>query len=165
MRSTVTRPIRALGMGIGLSLSAFLASSATLPAPATAQTPPIASQETNFQNVVAEVTQCQREEGVLTIRLRFRNTGSSPIEPTLVQGGGGYEAYYVTGGSKKYFVLRDSEKTPLASPTLYGNVKPTIPANGSFIFWAKFPAPPNDVKKITLVTPVAPPFDNLPITD
>jgi len=96
-------------------------------APSSAQAPPapgavLASQDTNVAGVVGEIVECKRKEGVLTIKLRFRNTGAEEASFYMI-GGGNYDAQYVTAGSKKYFVLRDSEKVPLArQPNPGGNI-------------------------------------------
>jgi hypothetical protein len=42
--------------------------------------------------------------------VRLRNTGDKDIRVGLISGRD-YDSYYVTAGSKKYFILRDSEKT------------------------------------------------------
>jgi hypothetical protein len=83
-------------------------------APSSAQAPPapgavLASQDTNVAGVVGEIVECKRKEGVLTIKLRFRNTGAQAASFCMIDGGN-YDAQYVTAGSKKYFVLLDSEK-------------------------------------------------------
>ena len=36
---------------------------------------------------------------------------------------------------------------------------------GSYIWWAKYPAPPTAIKKISYYTPITPPFDDVPITE
>jgi hypothetical protein len=40
-----------------------------------------------------------------------------------------------------------------------------VDKGGQYTWWAKFPAPPPEVKKITLMTPVTSPFEDIPITD
>jgi hypothetical protein len=89
--------------------------------PVAAQTPTGAalseSQDVNgASGLVAEIVQCKRAGGVLSIRMRLRNTGSEKSRLKLVAGGK-YDGYYLVAGNKKYFILRDSEKTPLANPT------------------------------------------------
>jgi hypothetical protein len=64
--------------------------------------------------------------------------------------------------NKKYFVLTDSEKQPLWGKTT-GNE--SLAPGQSYRWWAKFPAPPAAVKSISLLTPVASPFDDVPISD
>ena len=139
-------------------------------AQAAAQTAPAALSEAQDVNgatgVVAEMVQCKRDSGVLSIRMRLRNTGDAAVEVKVLASGDWYDRYYVTAGSKKYFVLRDSEKTPLANPpTSYGALSVEISKGGTYIWFAKYPAPPADVKKINYYTPITPPFEDIPITD
>jgi hypothetical protein len=62
-------------------------------------------------------------------------------------------------GKKKYFVIRDSERKCLCSQGLKG-VVPKSRMN----LWAKFPAPPDNVEKITVVIPHFIPMDDVPIS-
>jgi hypothetical protein len=126
---------------------------------------PLASSDTNTSGVSADVTECKRKEGVLTLKIRLRNTGTSEARLGLIASRS-YDKYYLTAGSKKYFILRDTEKTPLASAAdNIGDLDVHIPANGAYTWWAKYPAPPADVKAVNVYTPIAPPIDDVPITD
>ena len=42
--------------------------------------PALAAQETNFTGVVAEVTECRVREGVLTVKVRLRNTTDKEVQ-------------------------------------------------------------------------------------
>src|SRR5208283_3906195 len=44
----------------------------------------IQTQDANAEGVVAELTECRRSEGVLTIKVRFRNTSAKPWHVTFV---------------------------------------------------------------------------------
>jgi hypothetical protein len=139
---------------------------------AAAQTAPGALSEAQdvdgVAGVVAEIVQSKRDSGVLSIRMRLRNTGAADATLNLISKAN-YDQYYVTAGSKKYFVLRDSEKTPLANPIntdgFTGAVHITIPKGGTFTWFAKYPAPPVEVKKINYYTPITTPFEDVPIVD
>ena len=141
-------------------------------AQAAAQIAPAALSEAQDVNgaagVVAEIVQSKRDSGVLSIRMRLRNTGAADATLNLISKAN-YDQYYVTAGSKKYFVLRDSEQTPLANPIntdgFTGAVHITIPKGGTFTWFAKYPAPPAEVKKINYYTPITTPFEDIPITD
>jgi hypothetical protein len=139
------------------------APNAGLVPPALAQTAPIQTQETNFPGITAELIECRRKDGVLTVRIRLRNTGDKDQYIQLVNSNN-YNPYYVTAGTKKYFVLRDSEKTPLA-PHTGGDYAVTVKKGASYTWWAKYPAPPAEVKKVNYFTPFSSPFDDVPITD
>ena len=124
----------------------------------------IQSQDTNIGGIVAEITQVKRKEGVITIKIRLRNTGNDKVYTVVVDGGGGYDKYYLTAGDKKYFILRDSENKPLAGGD-GETVNPTIEKGAVFTWWAKFAAPPADVKSLTVYTPISAPFEDVSITD
>src|ERR1035441_10955255 len=47
--------------------------------PAAEQVGVIQTQETTYPGVVAEFTECRRKEGVLNIRVRFRNTSDKQV--------------------------------------------------------------------------------------
>jgi hypothetical protein len=158
--SSLANGARRLALAIQLALCGMLA--AHVPASAA---DPIQTQDTNNANVVAELMECKRQEGTLTIRIRFRNTGDK-AERVDVISGRNYDSYYLTASNKKYFVLRDSEKAPLAVASDGGGfVTARIDKGGAYTFWAKYPAPPADIKKVSLYTPLTPPFDNVPISD
>jgi hypothetical protein len=126
--------------------------------PAAEQAGVIQTQETTYPGVVAEFTECRRKEGVLNIRVRFRNTSDKQVLLTVFRND--KEKYYVTAKNKKYFILKDSEGAYVAED--FGD---WVPAGGSHTWWAKYPAPPADIKKITLITTITTPFEDVPITD
>jgi hypothetical protein len=123
----------------------------------------IQSQDTNFGGIVGEITQCKRKDGVLTVKLRLRNTSGQDAAIKIITSGN-YDSYYVTAGDKKYFVLRDTEDTPLA-PQADGDLYADIAKDGAYTWWAKYPAPPAEVTSVTYYTPLAAPFEDIPITD
>jgi hypothetical protein len=139
------------------------AASAAPPGPPTADA--LKSEDTNVAGVAAEVTECVRKEGVLSVKLRFRNTTKEEKKLALLDARD-YEKYYVTAGSKKYFILKDSEGTYLTPQANgFGTLSVNLESGGQYTWWAKYPAPPADVKAVTLFTPVAPPLEDIPITD
>ncbi len=121
------------------------------------------TQDTNVAGVVAELIECKRKEGVLSIRVRLRNTSGEKAHVKLITDRD-YDKYYVTAGSKKYFVLRDDEKVPLApAEDGFGNLGVDIPKGGSWTWWAKYPAPPDSETKLNYITPLGAPFEDVPI--
>ena len=138
-------------------------------APGAAQTgtgvAPLVAGNTNTTGVVAEVVECKRKEGVLTLKVRFRNTTQKDVRFDLI-GTRNYDDLYVTAGSKKYFVLRDSEKTPLAvAVDVFGKVSVNLDPGASWTWWAKYPAPPADVRSVSYFMPVGPPLEDIPVSD
>ena len=134
MQSVTALRAALVGLGIGGAALAW------------AQGAPLQTQETNTAGVVAELTECRRSEGVLSIKLRLRNTGGDMAGLWVIDSDN-YDAYYVVAAGKKYFVLRDSDKAPLAVAATTNNVRANIPKGGIFLWWAKYPAPPPEVKK------------------
>jgi hypothetical protein len=134
--------------------------------PVAAQTEAIQSQDTNVGGLVADITQCKRKDGVLTIKVRVRNTSSEKVNIYFTDGPAAYDQYYLTAGDKKYFVLRDTEDKPLATnENGQGYTNIDIEKDGSYTWWAKYPAPPAEVTSVTFYTSFAPPFEDVPITD
>ena len=128
----------------------------------------IQTQDANVEGIVAELTQCQRSEGVLTIKVRFRNTSDKPGKLTFTNwnaSGADNPKFYVTAGNKKYFMLADSDGTVLSTNSTGNGVDANIAPGKTFLWWAKYPAPPAEVKKINFMMPVTPPFEAVPITD
>ena len=125
----------------------------------------IQSQDTNFNGIIGEITQAKRKDGVLTIKLRLRNNSGKQAKLKLIDGRN-FDSYYVTAGDKKYFVLRDTEDTPLTPQADgFGTLSVAIEKDGAYTWWAKYPAPPAEVSSVTYYTPLAAPFEDIPIAD
>lgn len=123
------------------------------------------SQETNVDGVTAEIAEAVRKDGVLTLKVRYRNSGST-LAKVNIYSSRDTAKYYVTAGSTKFLMLKDSQGVPLAiSYDLHGNLRAEIAPNGSFLFWAKYPAPPAESRKISFYNPHTPPFEDVPITE
>lgn len=118
-------------------------------------------QEVNEPGMLAELTEVTRKDGVLTVKIRFRNTGTEDTYHGFETQHGRYEYFYVTAGDQKYFVLKDSEGEPLAPKYLNVSLDP----GATSTWWAKFPAPPASETTIDLVIPDTPPFEDIPISD
>lgn len=131
------------------------------PAAASAPATVLQVQEVNEPGMLAELTEVTRKDGVLTVKIRFRNTGTDPLHHAFETGHGAYDRFYVTAGTQKYFVLKDTEGEPLAPKYLDVNLDP----GATSTWWAKFPAPPASETTIDLVIPDAPPFEDVAIAD
>jgi hypothetical protein len=143
-----------------------LAAAACLPLlPAFAQANKAQAHETSIDGVTAEIVEAQRKEGVLTMKVRYRNTGEAPVKIRVYRDWNDTD-YYVTSGSTKLMVLKDSKNVPVASPHgQHGETFAEIRPRGSFLFWAKYPAPPADAKKVSFYHPHSPPIEDIAITD
>lgn len=101
----------------------------------------------------------------MTLKFVVNNTGSEELD--LGAFGGDWYSWNLTKvylldlqNKKKYFILTDSEKQPLSSR---GGKK--LQAGAKISLWAKFPAPPASVTKITVEVPNTAPFEDLVITN
>lgn len=124
----------------------------------------LAAQETNWSGIVAEVTEFRRKGSTLTARVRFRNQGSEVAEPDVRYG----EVYVMDlAAGRKYEVLRDEQGRYIAAlrsgfeDRWYQKIEP----GNSMTIWMKLPAPPPEVREVTLQVPGAPPFEDLAIQE
>jgi hypothetical protein len=122
------------------------------------------ASETNVDGVTAEISEAVRKEGVLTVKMRLRNTGAAVAKVTMLANGNDIDKYYAVAGSTKFLPLRDSKSVPLMVQD-NGFLSPEIKPGGNFLFWAKYPAPPPDAHKFTFYTPLTPPIEDVPISD
>ena len=124
--------------------------------------PVLASQETNWSGITAEVIEFRRKGNTLTARVRLRNQGSAEAEPDIH-----YNEVYVmdAAGGKKYEVLKDETNNYIAGlrsgypDRWYQRIQP----GQSQLIWMKFPAPPAEVTSATLQIPGVQPFEDLSI--
>jgi hypothetical protein len=133
-----------------------------VPALSSAQLKAIATIETNMK-ATGEIYECKRKQGVLTIKVRFKAAGGR-AELDLP-----YDTTYVVdvASGKKYTILRDSDKAPLATTSQgWGDrVRESVEPGATFSAWWKFPAPPPTTKKISFILPKSEPAEDVPITD
>jgi len=148
-----------------LALAATLVAACAAPGlPALAQAKPQA-HETTVDGVTAEIVEAVRKEGVLTMKVRYRNESATPATFKLYRSWDDKD-YYLTAGSTKLMVLKDSKGAPVAVPHgHHGETDVSIKPKGSFLFWAKFPAPPAEAKKVSFYHPHSPPIEDIPVTD
>lgn len=152
---------------IAAAFAVLLLAIAAAPQPARAQAAkPLQVQETGVEGVNAELVEAVRKDGVLTIKVRYRNTGAQPVKIALTNEWREVDNFYVVAGNTKFLILKDTNKVPVMS-TLnnFGALRPDLKPAGSFLFWAKYPAPPAEVKKVNLHTPHGPPFEDVPIAE
>ncbi len=148
--------------------------SSAAPPPAPTATAPatvgIASADGDTPGVTVAVKELKRTSGD-TVSLKFVITNGSSKQLSI-----GYDFgdpdhhigdYDSVGGitlldpvgKKKYFVARDSSNKCVCSQGLK-DISPGSSTNG----WAKFPAPPDGVDKISIVIPHFGPMDDVPIS-
>jgi hypothetical protein len=128
----------------------------TIPAPATKPPDALASHNTNWADVVADVTVMRRKGNTVTAIIRLRKD----TPQTAVVGFNLNDVYLLDAPrGKKYLVLKDEKDAFIASHTGTQGFGSDAPLT----LWMKFPAPPSDVTTVTLVVPQMPPFEDLPI--
>lgn len=124
----------------------------------------LASQETNWAGISADVTEFRRKGNTLTAKVVLRNHSGADVQPEIK-----YDEVYLMdlAAGKKYEVLKDEQGAYIAA--LRSNWKDrwyeALKPGQAFTLWMKFPAPPADVKAVTLQVPGMSPFEDLPIQD
>ena len=117
-----------------------------------------------------DITELKRSsDNNLTLKFAMVNDGAEPLTFNYDYGDPEHSIkdFNSIGGvtlvdgtnKKKYFVVRDTEDTCLCSRGLKD-----IPAKSRANVWAKFPAPPDDVQKISIVIPHFGPIDDVPVS-
>jgi len=107
----------------------------------------------------AQVVEASRAGGILTVRVRFQRVAAATEGNKTIYGS--YDdirpTIYVVAGDKKYFLLTDTEGKPLTPEDLSLEIYESRPLAGAW--WGKFPAPPPEVTRISLVLPEMEPID------
>jgi hypothetical protein len=146
--------------------TATTATTAAAPAPAG---PVIASTEGEKQGVRIDITELKRTSGgTVNLKLAINNGMSDGLyignawlgDGSLKDDHRGLGGIHLVDpvGKKKYFVVRDTENRCMCSREIAD-----IPAGGRAVLWAKFPAPPPEVQKITIEIPHFQPIDDVTI--
>ena len=133
---------------------------------------PVAKSDGEKADLRVEVIELKRSSGdTLTLRFNLVNDSAESFKPSGWYFGDykGHQNQDIgnvgainlidAAGKKKYFVVRDTEENCVCS-----NELPSVNAKSRVALWAKFPAPPADVKKIGVVIPHFIPMDDVPIS-
>ncbi len=117
-----------------------------------------------FPGITVTVQELKRGTNTLTLKVTVANQSNQefPAYYDFFE----KEAHSVDGihlidpvGKKKYFVVRDSDGACLCSREIQGIVR-----GAQSVLWAKFPAPPDDVQKMTVEIPHFPPLEDVPVS-
>jgi hypothetical protein len=163
------------------SAPASTTSAATTSAPATASTaaaspaPPsatsgIASADGEKPGTRVDVQELKRGSGgTVTLKMVFVNDSeqgmgfgynyADPDHEIRDHGTIGAVQLIDPVGKKKYFVARDSGGKCVCSTQI-----PEVAPHSRLSLWAKFPAPPDDVQKVSIVIPHFQPLDDVTIS-
>jgi len=125
----------------------------------------LASADGQESGTRVEITQLKRSSGD-TVTLNYvlvndsdANLNTEDLMSAEQRGSSDGVTLIDAAGKKKYLVVRDSDKNCLCSMGIIHSLKPKSRVN----LWAKFPAPPADLKKITVAIPHFQPMDDVPI--
>jgi hypothetical protein len=149
------------------------AAPASTPAPAEAPVFPassnsaLATTEGDVPGIKIAINELKRTSNTVTLKFTVYNGTDNSFRCQGVFDGDEYHRYRHLGGvhlidmrsKKKYFVVTDSDGKILSS-----NDFPDIAARSQIMVWAKFPAPPDDVQKITVEIPHFVPLEDVPIS-
>jgi hypothetical protein len=147
--------------------AALAANAAPSPPSAPATPQALATAEGRTPVLRAEVTELKRTSGgTLTMRFTLINDSKQPINVADITELLDLGASFPVGGvhlidpvgRKKYFVARDSENRCVCSEFQ------ALQAGQRANHWAKFPAPPDDVERLSVVLPTFSPMDDVPIS-
>ncbi len=134
--------------------------------PLAAPAKPLATEEMESGGMTVEVVDVRRAPGgMLNVLFRYRNGGAAPFSFPVLQNQVS-RAYVLDPKSRtKYEVARDKGGVPISSSTLVWPSRAGVAlAPGQLLnAWAKFPAPPEAVQKVSVTIDGAPPFDNIEI--
>ena len=123
-------------------------------------------QDTEWDGVSVELMSVTRAEGdTITIKFKYINSGSKTANISqlgqFLAGNVAEHVYYIDSkNKKKYLVVKDAEGKAVASNMSSLQIEASASRSG----WAKFPAPPANVDKISVYLPGAPPFEGVTIT-
>jgi hypothetical protein len=144
------------------------------PVPVAVEAPPaapaIAVADGELAGLKAEIHELKRTAGgTLTLKFSISNASDKDMNFSydFAEKGRDVPDYNSIGGvhlidaegKKKYFVVRDAEGQCACSHDL----NPVKPGSRSQL-WAKFPAPPDNVQKISIVVPHFLPIEDVPIS-
>lgn len=132
---------------------------------------PLATAATNWDGVELDLMSVERKGSVLTVKWSVRNTGTEEVEPLFSMYGDGSTTYLLDEeNGTKYYALTDKEGHVLATMHEYTErsrygIKEKIGPGTTKRYWAKFPAPPPQVKTISLFFTETDPIEEVAITD
>jgi hypothetical protein len=125
----------------------------------------IATADGDTPGIRVEVQELKRSADTLMLRFALINDSNDRFHPGdklagLTFGYNTSGVYLVDGANKKkYLVVVDSQQKCVCSEGL-----DAVQSKSRMNLWARFPAPPGDVKKISVVVPHFTPMDDVPIT-
>ena len=124
----------------------------------------IETADAEWSGIQTDLLEVKRmSDNTVRVRWRWRNTTDTKVH--LFSSGEGERALkqnaYVIDpkNKKKHLVVTDSQGKVIGTDIPFTDLGP----KKALAVWAKFPAPPADVDKITVVVPKTPPFEDIAI--
>ena len=131
---------------------------------------PIATGDTNWNGITVDVMSVTRKGNVMTVKFAAVNGGSEARQVAF--GFTGNDVCYAVDeeSGSKYYVLTDEEGNAVASakewmPNSTSGINREVAPGMSLRVWMKLPAPPPEVKTISLFLNETDPIEDVPITD
>ena len=136
-----------------------------------ASTPNLGVHEHEAGDVDVVLLEVSRTSGeTVTVRWKYVNRSQEKKQLTNERTGWldpyrlAVDAYFLDTANKiKYTVVVDDSKHPIAGRHGQQNSYIFVGPKQSLVTWAKFPAPPPDVSKVTVNIPGAAPFEDVPL--
>lgn len=156
-------------LAVALAMLMSLIASATLPIEAVLAQGANLVGEGEKPGQRIEIRDLKRDEGgTVTLRFRIINEGEHEINSCSLRDQPQGDACGVVGGvhlidavnKKKYLVVRDAQKKCVCAHGV-DHVRKGDRSNA----WAKFPAPPESVQKVTVVVPGFEPVEGVPVAN
>lgn len=131
----------------------------------------VASAETNWDGISLDLLSVERKASVLTVKWAVHNTGQGNVDVRFGLSGKQTTTYVVDEESgTKYYALTDKEGHLLASESEYigsdtNGISDTVAAGQTKRYWMKLPAPPPEVKELTVFFTNTEPFESVAIAE
>lgn len=132
---------------------------------------PLGTSDHEISGVEVTLLELKRASGD-TVTAKWRYTNKDNDAKQLTKGTGGDDPYKLSMESylvdpvnkKKYLVLKDSKGKPIAAA--HGSSYHPIQLEGgkSINTWAKYPAPPAGVEKVSVYIQGVAPFEDVPLS-
>ena len=132
----------------------------------TAPAPIIQSVETRWEGVYADLLEVTRSAtGELNVRYRYRNAGKTPVSFPGLRNLIPITMAVDPEGATVYGVLKDADAATVSSSTTEPGTHSgrRIAPGASVVHWAKLQAPPESVKRVTIIVPAGVPFEDVEI--
>lgn len=126
----------------------------------------IQKQDTDWEGIQMELIEVKRAGEVLDVKFIVRNLGDKPVDVEIR-----FADVYVLDmvNKMKYSPYQGPDKIVFAGPlydkAYYGRFWAKMGPKQRKVAWIKFPAPPPEVKKVSLVLPGVLPFEGVTISE